>query len=332
MDERLAHSAFIGTFNPGKILNLKTRATIAIILGILMLEPGFNLKAQHYAILKVSNDMTYFTDRYFSNGVDLILYLPNTKNIPLRFLLLPNDVHDKVYYGVTFNHNMYTPTDTYTPEINYEDHPYAAYLLVGICKDSYSEQYSTRVSSAFSLGWMGPLAGGQVFQNSMHSVISIAEYVQGWHNQVGNDFCMQYSAIIEKGMIKAPWLELNGILAGRLGSPHTDAKMGSSMRVGWFDSYFRHNGLEARKQLQIYGFCSGDVNFSCYNAALQGGLNNRNNPHTLSQMNPMFWHMAFGGALVYRKFKIELAQEVVSPQFPTMGWHRWAYLMVMVGF
>ena len=133
-------------------------------------------------------------------------------------------------------------------------------------------------------------------------------------------------------MIKAPWLEVNGILAGRLGSPHTDAKMGSSIRVGWFDSYFRHNGLEARKQLQIYGFCSGDVNFSCYNAALQGGLNNSNNPHTLSRINPMFWHMAFGGALVYRKFKIELAQEVVSPQFPTMGWHRWAYVMVMVGF
>lgn len=304
------------------------RIVIPAILFLLL----SSLEAQHFIELKVSNDMTYFTDRYFSNGIRLNIYGNFLKKSPISHLLLPHKKNNNVYYALTFTHNIYTPSDTYTPEINVNDHPYATYLLIGARKESFNPAIRTKTTSEFQLGWMGPLAGGGAFQNAMHAHISIAEYVQGWHNQVSNDFCLQYTAQIEKGLIHNKWFETNVYMGAKLGSPHTEALAGAYLRTGFFEPFFRHNGISKTSRIQIWGFCSGDANFIYYNAVLQGGLNNRQNRHTLANINPLVGHLTFGGALVYRTVKIELAQEVITPQFTGMAWHRWAYLAVMVGF
>ncbi len=285
---------------------------------------------QRMVSVKVSNDMTYFTDRYFSSGIDVEVFGHFASRLPFSKLLLPHHPDDRVYHALTLTHNMYTPSDTYTPEIQVGDHPYAAYLLLGVHKQQFSRRMKARIDSRLQVGWIGPMAGGKEFQNSIHACISIAEYVEGWHNQIDNDLCIQYGMSMEKGLFSSGWMEFNGYLETRMGAPHTDARSGLLVRTGLIEPFYLHPGPGSGKPFQVWLFCKGDVNFVYYDATLQGGLNNIDNPYTLDRIYPCYWHMAFGGTLICRGIRIELAQEVVSPRFEAMLWHRWAYLSLLV--
>lgn len=282
--------------------------------------------------LNVANDMTYFTDHYFSSGIMLEVYAPFMVHSPFNKILLSSGKENLNYHALTFTHNMYTPVYIDTISNRLQDHPFAAYVLLGNRKESFNPLRRLKVSSELQLGIMGPVAGGQVFQNTLHDYIPIAGPVQGWENQIGNDICFQYNTLFEKGVIDGSWFELNANAGGRLGIPHTDAQAGFYSRGGYFDDYFKHIGISKDRTLQCWLFCSGDINYVAYNAVLQGGLFTQNNLQTLKTINPVLWHTRFGGTMVYKSIKLEIAQEVISRSFETAMWHRWAYISLMVGF
>lgn len=282
--------------------------------------------------LNVANDMTYFTDHYFSSGIDINVYAPFMAKSPFNKIMLPNHKDALNYYAITFTHNMYTPIYIDTLSHRTIDHPFAAYILFGNRKESYHINRKIKVTSEFQLGVIGSAAGGQVFQNAMHKHIPIAGPVEGWENQIYNDFCFQYSALLEKGIVDAQWLELNIFGGGKLGLPHTEAQLGMNVRFGYFDAYFQHIGINKNRNWQFWFFCAGDLNYVVYNAVLQGGLFNTGNIYALESINHFLWHTKFGGTLVYKTIKLEIAQEVVTPSFPSALWHRWAYMKLMIGF
>lgn len=302
------------------------KITIRFLLFATLFALPFFSDAQKSISLKISNDMTYFTDRYFSNGIELSISNPIFQKSPFNFLLLPHNDNDRTHWSLTFTHHIYTPTDTYTPEINYEDHPYSSYFLFGLKKESYNYSAQIKKTSEIRMGWIGPMAGGGVFQNSMHANISIAEHVEGWQYQVANDLCIQYNMMVEKGIIRKKRFENHVYLGAKFGSPHTEAQLGTRVRTGIFENYFRDKEIFNGQDFQIWIYCSADALFVYYNATLQGGLINLNSPNTFDEISPLLWHFSFGGALQYKFLKLELAQEVISPQFNGMGWHRWAYL------
>ncbi len=282
--------------------------------------------------LKVSNDMTYFTDRYFSSGIRMNLYAPFMAKSPFNKIMLPHSKSSQNYYALTFTHNMYTPDYIDTLSDRSIDHPFAAYFLMGNRKESYNTIRRFKVTSELQLGFIGPLAGGKVFQNTLHEYIPIAGHVSGWENQINNHVCFQYSSLFEKGIADAHWLEVNAYAGAKLGIPHTEAQTGIFFRFGYFDDYFRNIGINKSKTWQIWLFCAGDANYVIYNAVLQGGIINHKDSYTLQTINPLIWHTRFGGTLVYKTLKFEIAQEVASPSFPTGLWYRWAYISLMVGF
>jgi hypothetical protein len=276
--------------------------------------------------------MTYFTDHYFSSGVILRIYAPFMAKSPVSKIMIPHHKDELNYYSLTFTHNMYTPVYIDTISNRTIDHPFAAYILFGNRKESFQPHQRYKVTSELQLGMIGPVAGGQEFQNTLHDHIPIAGPVEGWENQIGNDFCLQYSALIEKGLLDATWFELNGFTGASFGSPHTEAQLGLYFRGGYFDDFFQHIGINKKRTWQIWLLCSGDINYIAYNAVLQGGLFNGRDAYSLQTINPVLWHTRFGGTLVYKTIKFELAQEVISRSFPTALWHRWAYVSLMVGF
>jgi hypothetical protein len=282
--------------------------------------------------LTLSNDMTYFTDHYFSNGINLAVYTSFMAKSPLNKILVLHRENSKVYYALTFTHNMYTPIYFDTISKRSIDHPFAAYFLVGNRKESYTLSQRVKVISELQLGVIGSMAGGQAFQNTMHNYIPFAGPVEGWENQIKNDFCFQYSASLEKGIADVQWMELNLVAGGKLGNPHSEAQLGMYCRLGYFDDYFQHIGINSNREWQLWIFCAGDVNLIAHNAVLQGGMFNRSSSYSLQTINHILWHTRFGGTLVYKNIKLEMAQEVTSPSFPTGLWHRWAYLKLMIGF
>ncbi len=282
--------------------------------------------------LQVDNDMTFFTDHYYSNGIELKVYAAYMQKSPLNLVLLPDGKQSRTYYSLTLTHKIYTPIEIYVHQVNGIDHPYASYLLIGNQKESFNRRNRYKLTSAIQIGIMGPASGGGYFQNTLHRNISIAEHVEGWDTQVGNDFCLQYSAMIEKGIINKSWFELNAYLGGKLGIPHTEAQIGGYFRVGKFDDYFKHMAVNSSAKWQFWFFVAGDLYFVNYNAAIQGGTYNQGVGRTIPFINSNVWHTRFGGTLVFKKIKCELGQEVITPAFPTGLWHRWAYVNLMVGF
>jgi len=282
--------------------------------------------------LDVANDMTFFTDQYFSSGIQLKVYAPFMAKSPFSKILIPAGKEALNYYALTLTQNIYTPIYDDTLITHEIDHPFASYFLIGNRLESYNLQNRYKVTSEFQVGVIGRLAGGEVFQNTMHENIAIAEPVEGWENQINNDVSIQYSALLEKGLIGTKWVELNAYGGAMLGVPHTEAQLGLYSRFGYFNDYFQNIGINKDRNWQFWLFCAGDVYLIAYNAVLQGGLFNQNNPYTLETINRIIWHTRFGGTLVYKTIKLEIAQEVISPSFPTAYWFRWAYVSLMIGF
>lgn len=282
--------------------------------------------------LNVANDMTYFTDHYFSSGIELSIYAPFMARSPVNRILLSAGKNALNYNGFSFTHNMYTPIYIDTLSNRHIDHPFAAYLLLGNKQKSFNSSRRYILISELQLGIIGSAAGGEVFQNTLHDYIPIAGPVDGWENQVSNDLCVQYSALFEKGLVDIHWFELNANVGGKLGIPYTETQMGLYFRAGYFDDYFQHIGVNRDRIWQVWLFCAGNVRYVAYNAVLQGGLFNAGEAKTLQSIQPVLWHSRFGGTLVYKSIKFEIAQEVISPSFETGLWHRWAYLSLMLGF
>lgn len=310
---------------------------LKILILLFFIFQFFQLKAQLdnpdlIFELNVANDMLFFTDQYFSSGIELNVYAPFMNKSPFNKILIPHGKNTLNYYALTFTHNMYTPIYIDTLTIREIDHPFAAYILFGNRKESYHKTRRYKVTSEFQLGVIGSIAGGQVFQNTMHDNITIAGPVEGWENQINNDLCFQYSAQIEKGIANLEWMELNVFTGGKIGTPHSEAQLGIYGRFGYFDNYFQHIGINKKRNWQLWLFWAGDVNLIAYNAVLQGGMFNHRNAYALESINRILWHTKFGGTLVYKTFKLEIAQEVISPSFQTGQWHRWTFLSLMMGF
>ncbi|HEY9115769.1 MAG TPA: lipid A-modifier LpxR family protein [Bacteroidales bacterium] len=281
--------------------------------------------------LNVANDMTFFTDQYFTSGIQFRVYAPFMAKSPFSKILVHAGKNAVNYYALTLTQNIYTPIYNDTLILQEIPYPFASYLLFGNRLESYNPQHRLKVTSEIQLGVIGSLAGGEIFQNTLHNNIAIADPVEGWENQISNDLCIQYSALLEKGVIGARWLELNVYGGAILGVPHTEAQVGMYARFGFFNDYFQNIGISKNRKWQAWLFCAGDVNLVAYNAVLEGGLFNES-PYYLQTINPVIWHTRFGGTLVYKTIKLEIAQEVISPSYPTAYWFRWAYASLMVGF
>lgn len=281
--------------------------------------------------LNVANDMTFFTDQYFSSGIQFYVYAPFMAKSPFSKILIHAGKNALNYYALTLTQNIYTPIYSDSLILQEIPYPFASYLLFGNRLESFNPLRRYKVSTEIQMGVIGPLSGGEIFQNTLHDHIAIADHVDGWENQVSNDFCLQYSALLEKGVIDSKWIELNVYGGAMAGVPHTEAQLGLYARFGYFSDYFQNIGINKEKKWQAWLFCAGDANFVAYNAVLEGGLFNES-PYTLQRINPVIWHTRFGGTLVYKTIKLELAQEVVSPSYPTAYWFRWAYVSLVVGF
>ncbi|MFK5856605.1 MAG: lipid A deacylase LpxR family protein [Bacteroidota bacterium] len=278
------------------------------------------------------NDIFFIRDRYYTSGITLKLYAPFVEKSPINKILLPSDDNEITYYALSFTHHMYTPEATVTPVIQYADHPYATYILFGNSCISFNPKKRMKKTSMLELGWIGPAVGGEFMQNKLHENISIAIPSEGWHNQVKNDFCLQYSAVIEKGLLNINWLELNGFVGGKLGVPHTEANIGSYMRVGFFTDYFEGMAVDVSSNFQAWLYCSGSVFLVNYNAALQGGTYDQGSVHTITFINNSVFSARFGGVVQYKRLSFEYGMEVRTPEFPMAFWHRWGHIDIALAF
>jgi lipid A 3-O-deacylase len=278
--------------------------------------------APKYVRLDVENDMLIprdKTDRYFSSGLRLdycITQVPDSKKgIQKAFLKLKDA---ELYIGLLIMSNMYTPTNL-TEIVAPGDRPYAGWLCAGMKGISNSYAQSTRFTTEYSLGVIGPAAMQETFQKQLHRVIGRPQ-PKGWKNQIANDIAFNINFIGEKRLVKpAENVDFIGILETNIGTVTTYMGIGSMIRVGWFDDYFKNiMQLNGTNPWQVFVFARPTVRIVADNSLLQGGVfTYHKSPYVIlkDDLNRVYMETEFGYGLSYKCFNFTYSQNIRTAEF-----------------
>jgi hypothetical protein len=271
------------------------------------------------------NDIFNNTDYYYTNGVNFELITPFADNSPVKKILPGAGRNSINFSGFSIQQNIYTPINPDAVEIQFNDRPFSAFLTISQFRESVNFQKKINLKSEISFGIVGPASMGETVQSSIHDIQPV-----GWQNQVKNDFVLNYSLEIEKGLISEQNIEINATASGNIGTLFNKAGAGFYLRTGSFLPVYRGSmaaisDKKSRQPMQYWFFIRGNVNAVLYDATLQGGLFNNQNPYTIGQemMNRIVYGGSVGVAFYYNQVGIEFENFYLSPEFD--GGHHFMY-------
>ncbi|MDF1731315.1 MAG: lipid A deacylase LpxR family protein [Minwuia sp.] len=147
-------------------------------------------KEVQYGTLSIVVENDYFagTDQEYTNGFRVAYLRPKGSVSDLTALLgrtlLGVQDRRKLYGGVAFGQNLYTPSDITQSAPQPGDHPYAGWLYGEVAAIADDDTHVETVTA--NVGIVGPLALGEFVQNTFHQLID-SDIAQGWDNQLSNE-------------------------------------------------------------------------------------------------------------------------------------------------
>jgi len=281
---------------------------------------------------KWSNDFEYQTDYYYTNGFAFELFAPWAKVNSLNSILLPIKSYKLELYSLSLTQDIFTPKAKFSVEEQLNgDRPFAAYLLLGFKKVTFSKVDRIRIYSEIQIGVLGPAAFGEEVQNGIHSFLPTSALVKGWENQISNSLMLNYSTSIEKQFYYNNWFDFSTISLVKFGLPFTNADVGIRTRVGLIDLFPKDFEFLSSQKWQIFLTLTAKGSLIGYNATLQGGLFSES-VYTLSSINRFVGYASVGLTVIYKKFELEYVQQFNTPEFPGAVYHSWGYLLIKVEY
>jgi len=272
-----------------------------------------------------ANDLFFRTDYYFTQGMTLRVVHPSLARWPTRHLLASGPAGSTQHYGFALRYDGFTPLRIQDASIRVGDRPYAAYGYASFFRVSTHPTRHRRLTTTVDLGFIGPAAGGQQLQTSIHRVTGNAE-PRGWAYQIRNDAVLGYRVQYEQLLLAAPGrAELLGSAGASLGTLYTYASTGLRVRVGKLQPDFAEL---VPGPWQLYAEASAEIRLVGYDATLQGGAFNRSSPYVLAagDVSRAVLRSAGGMVLAHRDFRFSATATWVAPEFAGARSHRWGEL------
>ncbi len=182
------------------------------------------------------------SDQAYSNGVHFA-YIYARDQVPkwapqsLRESdLLKSDMKGSTAnFGLSLNHQIFTPNNIHVTGLQTNDRPYAAWLNVAfsvLLKNHVRSQ-----SIELNLGVIGPAAKGETVQNTFHKWIEVTN-AQGWGNQLNNEPTVQLSYQQRRNFVEfksgsGTYFDLIPMFGGGFGNVYIGAHTGILARVGY---------------------------------------------------------------------------------------------------
>ena len=286
--------------------------------------------------LHYENDFFSATDYYYSQGINLEIVHPVFKKFFLNKILVSAKGHKQE--GIAFEHNGFTPTSTDYAEILYGDRPYAGTLTGRVLKYSSNDSLRKRVTSSLTLGVIGPAAGGQAMQSTIHQWINDSQPL-GWPNQIQNDVVINYEASLEKNLLlESGTVVINGFGKIRAGTLSTKLSSGLVLMFGRLNpriaTCFTGGAQAPGRKLTFHFYLQPMVNLVGYDATLQGGVFNKSSPYTISSNDvTRFTFQSNAGVVVsLASLYLEYFQTYLTREFETGMSHQWGGVRVGVKF
>lgn len=147
------------------------------------------------------NDFFHATDRYYTQGIKLELAAPFMHRSPVCHLLVDlgeGTMKRQVFFA---QQDCFTPSSIRRDTILRTDRPFAAVLYIGQRSISNDTERKRTLTTAISLGVIGPCAVCAEEQVGIHRALdNIAPL--GWQFQVGSDVILNYSAAMDQRVFR----------------------------------------------------------------------------------------------------------------------------------
>jgi lipid A 3-O-deacylase len=297
-----------------------------IELGLPAIESFTSLN--RYFMIHFENDIFAERDQYYTNGIAFTWIHPYFRQLPITRNLPGLGRQSVNHYGVHLRQMMFTPIHPETDVIVQDDRPFAGVLYLGFFRISVLKDKGLNLRSEIQLGAIGPSSLAETLQRGIHE-----KEPNGWVFQVQNDLLINFNLNLEKTVYSSPKFDA-GLVAGiKAGSLHTNASGGVYARYGSFGPYFRQAGTttsmhidpQHHHAIQYWFFGRASNNLVWHDATLNGGLFNKNSPHTFSrhQMNRQVFEAEMGGVFVYKQYGLQFGYTYLSPEFTGGREHFW---------
>lgn len=280
------------------------------------------------------NDIFSNTDYYYTHGAKIELVIPFLKRSPINKIFFAPTNYNIEFCGFSITQNIYTPTNPDTKDILYGDRPFSSYLAVGQFREVYNLTKNVSIKSQLNLGVIGPSSlGGQV-QSSIHELTPV-----GWQNQINNDFVVDYSFQIQKGIVNNSLIDLNVNGKANIGTLYNKIGGGLNFRIGHFTPFYSgpmsmYTEESSTGPLQYWFFVRSAANVIGYDATLQGGMFKSDNPYTINtyNLNRFVVEASAGVALYYNNLGLEYEHFYLSPEFKRARHFGWGRITAVLTF
>ena len=276
------------------------------------------------------NDLFAKSDEDYSQGISFELNHPFFLKSPVTRILLKTKSVTRT--GISLEHDAYTPSYLDTSGILRNDRPYAATLSVRSFRISEDTLRKFRLVSSFTLGVIGPAAGGKEIQTGIHKAINGIRPL-GWGNQISNDLLVNYRVDAQKSLFTITSRFLIAANASVVvGSPYTGVNAGFAIMAGHFNSPFFKQAVIGK--VRIYVYFQPVVSYLLYDATLQGGLFSRSSVYVVSQnqLHELRSLNTAGLVLEFGKLRLEGSFSARSNGNRNSAAHCWGGIHVGINF
>ncbi|MDI1317314.1 lipid A deacylase LpxR family protein [Flavobacterium sp.] len=281
-----------------------------------------DIKSTNYFRFHYDNDYFTSTDKEYTQGYNFELTSPKLIKNPLNyFFIKPKSSEFK--YGISIEHIGFTADHIASEQIQYDDRPFAAAIMLKSFLIATDPIKKTRIVSSFNLGIIGPGAFGGDMQTAIHEATGNT-IPKGWYNQIKNDVVLNYELTYEKQLLRFhDFFTLQSTVTARLGTLFTNASVGLNATLGLINSPF--TSVNDKNKFQLYLYTQPLLNAIGYDATLQGGLLNRESVYMISSndMERFTLQNNYGIVVQYRWFYAEYSRTLLTREFSYGDVHKW---------
>ena len=271
-----------------------------------------------YFHFEIANDVLYLpikTDQYFTSGLNLEIGSRRRRAAPLR---PGGSLTTESYWRLT--HNIYTPQEIDADQFLKDDRPFASYLVATRGKSFTDDQLGGSVRWELTAGVLGKYAAGGRIQNAWHSVLSYADEVPGWPNEVKPDLILNYQLGARQRFEVTPRFDFTAGLTGRVGTLYNNL-------AGELNFSLVALRVNERKYLRFDLISSGRL--VAYDATLSGGLINRDDRYRgRVKPNVLVGMAGLDGTIIFNRLRLSGGLRHLTTEFRGGRPHAWAWFSV----
>jgi len=280
-----------------------------------------SLQSDTYFRFNYDNDYFDASDRNYTQGYNFELVMPDLEKNPINNVLIT--IKEKAYqYGLAIEHIGYTPRYYERPEIQFDDRPFAAAIMLKSFVVSTDTIQKSRFTAALSLGVIGPGAFGKEMQVGIHKATG-NDIPLGWAHQIKNDVVVNYGVHYEKQLLRYTdvW-SLQAQASANLGTLFTNASIGLNSTFGLLNSPFSKTN---KRGFRLYAYTQPIVSVVGYDATLQGGVFNKKSPYVIDSdaIERFTAQFNYGLVLQTKTLYFEYSRTLITREFETgtpAGW------------